>query len=288
MRIDLRVAVSGEVFGCADDAAVFHTFDVGQAFGSYVFRVFTEGTVTDHGIECIVVYVHRRCQVDVQSGAFGLAGDFQSHFIDQVVVLERTQRHLIREAGYVVQTHSQAPFAVDGDEHRGLGGLLQAVGQCSGFGKGAFEEHGTAHAQVLRIVECLDDGRRVAGTQLDKDHLSDLFFQGQGVEYRIHPGTVHVLDELRIFILGVHGEQAHHKGEKQKESFHPVKMVFCGYLVDRYLLVFLWKENAGRPVGLPAKKQVKEAIIFHMGKPRQGILQQVGRKCCGFSRERVQ
>ena len=226
MRIDLRVAVSGEVFGCADDAAVFHTFDVGQAFGSYVFRVFTEGTVTDHGVECIVVYVHRRCQVDVQSGAFGLAGDFQSHFIDQVVVLERTQCHLIREAGYVVQTHSQAPFAVDGDEHRGLGGLLQAFGQCSGFGKGALEEHGTAHAQVLRIVECLDDGRRVAGTQLDKDHLSDLFFQGQGVEYRIHPGTVHVLDEFRIFILGVHGEQAHHKGEKQKESFHPVKMVF--------------------------------------------------------------
>ena len=78
------------------------------------------------------------------------------------------------------------------------------------------------------------------------------------------------------------------KAKNKKSRFILLKWFFCGYLVDRYLLVSLWKENAGRPAGLPAKKQVKEAIIFHMGKPRQGILQQVGRKCCGFSRERVQ
>ena len=270
VRIDLRVAVSGEVFGRADDTAVFHSLDVGQAFGGYVFRVFTEGTITDHGVEGVVVYVHRRSQVDVQSGAFGLAGDFQSHLVDQIVVLERAQGHLVREIGYVVQAHSQAPFTVDGYEHRGLGGLLQTVGQRSGFGKGALEEYGTAHAQVLRIVESLDDGRRVTGTQFDEDHLSDLLLQGQGVEYRIHPGTVHVLDEFRIFILGIRGEQSHHKGEKQKESFHPVKMVFCGYLFDRYLLVSLWEGKCRQTGWSVRQKTSKGSNNFPHGQASAG------------------
>ena len=78
------------------------------------------------------------------------------------------------------------------------------------------------------------------------------------------------------------------KAKNKKSRFILLKWFFVViYLIDIYLFLF-GRENAGKPAGRPGKKQVKEAIIFHMGKPRRGILQYVGRKCCGFSRESVQ
>ena len=201
------------MLGRADDASGLHSFDVGEPFGRYIFRVFTERTVTDHRVEGVVVHVDRRGQVDVQSGAFGLTGYLKPHFIDQLVVFQRAQGHLVREIAHVVQAHAQPPFAVDSDKHRGFGDLLQTVGQGDCFGQRALEKYGAAYTQFLGVIQGFYYRSGIARTQFHEDHLSDLFFQRQCFEYRVHPGTVHVFDEFRILVLGRQGEETHRKDQ---------------------------------------------------------------------------
>ena len=53
-----------------------------------------------------------------------LPANGQSHFIDQVVVVNRTKCHLVRKAHCTVQSHPQAPFPIHGHPEWNIGNRL--------------------------------------------------------------------------------------------------------------------------------------------------------------------
>ena len=128
MGIRGRVAMARKVFHTCNQTLALHSFGVGHTFVTHTFRVFAKTTHSNHRVGGIGVDIHDRREIHMDAHALALLGHLLPHFIDQFVVFDGTQSHLIRIGQGLVDTHGQAPFRIDRDHQRGLGHRLPFVG----------------------------------------------------------------------------------------------------------------------------------------------------------------
>ena len=108
--------------------------------------------------------------------------------LDQPVIGDGAQHHILRETGGSAQSHREAPFAIEGDQQGNLGRLLQPIGHkglCLGV---PFMKQ---HAANLHLVDITHQQLHVAGVgfRIGDDHkqLANALLQTHRVEHRVYP-----------------------------------------------------------------------------------------------------
>ena len=125
--------------------------------------------------------------------ALALFSHLLTHIVNQLVVLDGTQSHLIRISQGLVHAHGETPFRIDGDHQRGLSHGLPLVGLLHlGIGIATEETHTTnvVSFDVLRHV-LIERFVRQVGTHADQ--LAYTLFQSKTVVHRIHPARLRIL-----------------------------------------------------------------------------------------------
>ena len=104
--------MTGKMFEANQQTVILHPFHIGGYFGGYIVPAITKRTIADHRISGVVIYICNRGKVNVHAQSFKIIANLLAHLIDQVVVLDRPQSHLIRVRNRAVETHPQTPFGI--------------------------------------------------------------------------------------------------------------------------------------------------------------------------------
>src|SRR5690606_36173865 len=96
----------------------------------------------------LVIDVGNGSKVDMQARTFHLAGDFSAHFLDQVIVGDGAECHLIGIADGTVEPHAQSPFSVHRHKKRYFRRSLISVYLARLSYRTTLEEDQSAHLVV--------------------------------------------------------------------------------------------------------------------------------------------
>ena len=86
MRIHIGVSMSREVLCTGNYTGILKTFHVGIGFRGHIVYVFSEGSVMDHRILRIVIYIGNGSKIDMRTYSSHLTCYILSHIIDHVVI----------------------------------------------------------------------------------------------------------------------------------------------------------------------------------------------------------
>ena len=143
VRVGVGVAVAGEVLGGGNDAVALQTLHVSHRLAGHVVAVLAERAVADYGVVGIAVDVGDGREVDVDAQAAAVLPDLVAHAVNQAVVADGAQHHLLGENHRAVEPHPQPPLAVDADEQRHFRLRLVAIGEYGLAVRPALEENQT-------------------------------------------------------------------------------------------------------------------------------------------------
>ena len=188
VRVDVRVAMAGEMLAHGQDASVLEAAGIGHHLAGHLGGVFAEGAAVDDGIVGVDIDVGHGGKVDVDAHLATFAGHLASVFVEQAVVADATQHHVARKLGRVLQAHGQAPLAVQRNHQGNVGPFLGQVGEGHLAGHASGREEQAAHLVVLHdLAEQLHVGLRLRGGDGVDEELADALLQAQGMHDGVHP-----------------------------------------------------------------------------------------------------
>ena len=182
-----------EVFHGGDHATALHAEGVSGSLLPYVLRVLAEATNTDDRVVGVRVDIGDGGKVGMDAHTQTLVGHLLSHLVDQLVVGDGAECHLVRIGHHVVDAHGDTPFTVDADHQRGLSQALPGVGLFHLGHRIGFEEAYASDVIPFDVVaHCRFEGLAwVVGPHADQ--LAHTLFQGEAVIYRVHPAGLGIL-----------------------------------------------------------------------------------------------
>ena len=83
-------------------------------------RVLSEAAHSDDRIRGLAIHVDVRREVNIHADAPALLGNLTPHLADKIHILNGAKSHLIWVRHAVVDSHAEAPLAVDANHHWGL------------------------------------------------------------------------------------------------------------------------------------------------------------------------
>ena len=184
-----RVAVTREMFHTGNQSFALHAECIGCGLFAYFCRIFTETAHSDNGIGGVGVDVSHGSKVHMDAHALALFRHLLPHLVNQLIIADGAQGHLIRISQRFFHTHCQAPFGIDGHHQRSLCHGLPSIGLVDlSLGFGAEETHATyiilldilGHVIIKWLV-------RLVGTHANQ--LGHTLLQGEAVVNRIHPAV---------------------------------------------------------------------------------------------------
>ena len=116
-----------EVLATCHDTSVLHTLHICSRKLSHLVSVFAKRTSMNNGILRIDIDIHNRRIVDMNIHHLTLLGHSKSHLVDQRVITQCTQLHLLREEWKLTKTHRGTPFSIDRYQHRHFAHCLQLI-----------------------------------------------------------------------------------------------------------------------------------------------------------------
>ena len=159
----------------------------------HVARVFAETTHPNDRIVGVGVDIGIRGEVSLDAHPETLVSHLLAHLINQFIVGDGTQGHLVRIGHHLIDAHGNAPFTIDTDHQRRLSHGLPCVGllhlsHCVGFEKAYATDivsfNVLAHLLIKRLAG-------VVGTHADK--LTNTLFKGKAVVNRVDPAGFGIL-----------------------------------------------------------------------------------------------
>ena len=218
--------MAGIVLAHCHHAAVLKTAGKGDGMPCHQLRALAEGAVSDDGIQRVVVHVKHRGKIHLNAHAAALTGHFATVLIKQHIVVQSPQDEVALEIGHFLQSHAQAPLAVDGDHQRHCGQRLRQVGHGGLIGDGAVLIDEAAHHILGNQATHQLAGRIVVRRRHGSDdELSDARLGRHGVKDAVHPSIhrylVHLIEQVGqtcgFTACGTHRE--HHSHCSQQHTF---------------------------------------------------------------------
>ena len=156
-----RVAVAREVFHTGNQSFALHTQCVCCGLFAHFCRIFTKATHSYNGIGSVGVDIRHGSEVHMDAHALALFRHLLPHLVNQFIIADSPQGHLIRICQRLLHTHCQAPFSIDGHHQWGLCHGLPCIGLVDlSLGIGTEETHATdvilldvlGHILIKRLV----------------------------------------------------------------------------------------------------------------------------------------
>ena len=107
-----------------EHAIILQTTGEGDAVTSHRVGIFAERAHTDGRIVGVVVHIEHGCKIHVYAYCAALASHFAAIFIEQTVIVDCAENHILGELGGIFQSHRQTPLCIDGDEQRNFAQCL--------------------------------------------------------------------------------------------------------------------------------------------------------------------
>ncbi len=238
MRIHVRVAVTGKMFGAGEHIAVLQAHHILEGLGRHVRAVFAVRALIDDRVGGVVVHVHIGREVDLHPEAAALSGDVAPHVINQFVVLHRTEHHGAGVGdGAGAEAHPETVFVIarNHEWHARAGGLV-AVGEF-GLLLHRADERGVEKTQTAgpvapnQILHLPLVGRVLVGVGAQHEELAEAFLLAQGVEYGVHPQSfarVQVSGKIKRAVRPVRrqSQQGAENQGGQDDSMHGKRSLF--------------------------------------------------------------
>ena len=187
VRVGCSVAVTREMLHRGYQAFALHSQGIGDALLAHLLRVFAKAAHTYNRIGRIGVDINDGRKVDMDAHAFALFRHLLPHLVNQLVVANGTQSHLIGIRQGLVDAHSQPPFGINGDHQRRFGNRLPIVGLLDNRLSVSAEETHTTNVVLLDVFRhILIKGLvRLVGTHANQ--LRDTLLSSKAVIDRIDP-----------------------------------------------------------------------------------------------------
>ena len=129
VRIDVGVAVAGEVLDAAGHAFALAAFHPGQGKTSCKQWIGAERALGDDGVVRVVVQVQHRREVPVEAQRAHRARHRRADFARQLRIVGGAQRHRARRRRHPGRAHHGAAFLVEGDQGARTHGVDQGAGE---------------------------------------------------------------------------------------------------------------------------------------------------------------
>ncbi len=176
-----------KVFCSGKNTIALKPASIGQALSANQFGIVAKASHADYRVFRIAVHIHHGGKIHVNSHPFALFGNLAPHFVDQIIVLNSAQCHLIRIGNGLSEAHGQAPFGINGNEKGRSGVLLPFVGLIQLRFWRAFKKANSANIVLLN-----ESGNVVAigfvGLVGPNNHeLSNALFNTKRLIYRVSP-----------------------------------------------------------------------------------------------------
>ena len=187
------VAVTREVLHRGYQAFTLHSHGVCHTFFANFFRILTKTAHPYDGVCRIGIDVDNRRKIHMDAHALALLGHLLTHLINQFIVVDSAQSHLVRVSDGVLEAHGQAPFRIDGDHKRRLGERLPRVGLFHLSRQIVAEK---AHTTNIVLFDVLSNVLKIGFVGLVGTHanqLSHTLLHSETVIHRIHPARFRVL-----------------------------------------------------------------------------------------------
>ena len=127
MGVGRRISVAGEMLCHREHAIILQTTGEGDAVTSHRVGIFAERAHTDGRIVGVVVHIEHGCKIHVYADSATLACHFTAIFIEQTVIVDCAENHILGELGGIFQSHRESPLGIDGDEQRYFAQSLSLV-----------------------------------------------------------------------------------------------------------------------------------------------------------------
>ena len=201
MRVDLSIAVAGEMFGRGKRAVFFNAADVCFDERRNPLRIFAERAHVDDGVVGVAVYVRdgRENPVHANGPRFG-----RGNASDRVGVLGtagRSNGHGMRKRRAILEAHGGAAFEIRRKEQGDARCFLQEINERGGLvwltafdseGAGTRAQHESTDVVVLNRAQQLTIFRAIEGREFamerQHDELPKLFLQAHFCERALDPG----------------------------------------------------------------------------------------------------
>ena len=187
------VAVTREMFHRGYQAFTLHPHGVSHTFFAYFFRILTKTTHPDDGVGRIGIDVDHRRKIHMDAHALALLGHLLTHLINQLIVVDSAQSHLIGISDGVLESHGQAPFRIDGDHKRRFGKRLPSVGLLHLSRQIVAEKAHAANIILLDVLRNILKIRLVGLVGTHANQLGHTLLRSKTVIHRIHPARFRVL-----------------------------------------------------------------------------------------------
>ena len=112
MRIDICIAMAGEMLGCCDDLLRLNAFGKSGSKTSDVVRIFAEAADVDNGISGVIINVQHRCVHVADSDRLCFTARYNAHATSEFRITGRSDGHCPGEVGRVLEAHSDASFGI--------------------------------------------------------------------------------------------------------------------------------------------------------------------------------
>ena len=129
MRINIRIPMPWEMFYRRQHAVILQTLCISKRFRNYILNIRTKRTIAYNRIFGIGIHIHHRSKVPVNSHFLCIFCYFRRHFIDQIIILNRSKGHRPREFVRCFYSLIKSPFGIHTKEHRHSGSLLKFIYQ---------------------------------------------------------------------------------------------------------------------------------------------------------------
>ncbi len=230
VRIDVRVAVPGEMLQRCEHPGVLHAAHPAGDHLACLGRILTERADVDYRIARVVVHVGDRAVVHVHAERARFGADDFARFIRQRGIACGSKRHRARKLRRAGDAHLHAPFEIGRSQQRQVRNRLQPVvdrGQLHRLPEdhraiGVVQHHlrdrltaakGDRAADV-RFVNQLDQllvlvavAAHVGGLKRRENHLADDLLDRQFPERGVHPRAARLVERG---LLTMDGECQHH------------------------------------------------------------------------------
>ena len=129
MRIHIRIPMPWKMFYCRQHAVILQTLCISKRFRNYILNIRTKRTIAYNRVFGIGIHIHHRSKVPVNSHFLCIFCYFRRHFINQIIILNRSNGHCPREFVRCFYSLIKPPFGIHTKEHRHSGFLLKFIYQ---------------------------------------------------------------------------------------------------------------------------------------------------------------
>ena len=184
--------MSWEMFCHGKDARALQASRIGHPLHRYLLRLLTERAQTDHRVIGIAVHIQIGCEIDMNAQFPTLPAYLLAIGLDQSVIGNRPEHHVFRETSCPAQAHRQAPLAIQGDQQRNRGSLLQPIGH---HRLRLWVSLMKQHSPDLHLLHVAQQPLHIAGVRLrigyNHEKLPDALVIAHRIEHGIYP-VVHL------------------------------------------------------------------------------------------------